>query len=158
MTLLLPFTVFITFCLGLITNVCCVLITIAFKVSGNERKCMISNKTYNLIHYILNCETRNCAVSSIHPLLIPDILSGSHFLLHDTTRHDTTGDAHVTQHWGAFANNCRWKAIQITYFCTCVGARACACTRVALIIQHATRMHYTVCGLSGSTTFFDFIS
>jgi hypothetical protein len=38
-----------------------------------------------------------------------------------------------------------------------VGARAlaCVCRRVALLIQHATRRHIAICGLSGSTTFFD---
>jgi hypothetical protein len=39
--------------------------------------------------------------------------------------------------------------------CVVVGARArtCACSRVALLIQHATHR-----GLSGSTIFFDIIS
>jgi hypothetical protein len=42
-----------------------------------------------------------------------------------------------------------------------VGAEAlvCACARVALLIQHATRMrHIAIWGLSGSTSFFDIIS
>ena len=53
------------------------------------------------------------------------------------------------------------EAIRITYFCVCVcvcvrecmcevvGARtlACACTRVALLIQHAMRRHITSCSL-----------
>ena len=30
--------------------------------------------------------------------------------------------------------------------------------RVALLIQHATRRHIVVCGLSGSTIFFDITS
>jgi hypothetical protein len=34
-------------------------------------------------------------------------------------------------------------------------ARVYACARVALLIQHATRMRQTVCELSGSTTFLD---
>ena len=34
-------------------------------------------------------------------------------------------------------------------------ARECACTRVTLLIQHATPMRRIVCGLSGTTTFFD---
>ena len=46
--------------------------------------------------------------------------------------------------------------------CVCVSvgarARACACARVALLIQSATRRHVAICGLSGSTTFFDIIS
>jgi hypothetical protein len=39
-----------------------------------------------------------------------------------------------------------------------VGARACACARVALIIQHATRRHIVICGLSGFTIFVNIIS
>jgi hypothetical protein len=39
------------------------------------------------------------------------------------------------------------------------GAQACACARVPLVIHHATRMpHIAICGLSGSTVFFDIIS
>jgi hypothetical protein len=38
--------------------------------------------------------------------------------------------------------------------CVCV----CACARVALIIQHATRRHIVICGLSGYTVFFHIIS
>ena len=73
---------------------------------------------------------------------------------------------------------CCGKAKSITYFCVCVYARAralgwvracvyvgvgaqawaCAYTRVALLIQHAPRRHIVICGLSGSTTFFDIIS
>jgi hypothetical protein len=30
----------------------------------------------------------------------------------------------------------------------------CACTRVALLIQHATRRHIAICSFSSSTTFF----
>jgi hypothetical protein len=43
--------------------------------------------------------------------------------------------------------------------CVCVGARAlaCACARVALLIQHATRRHIAICGLSESSIFFDYI-
>ena len=41
--------------------------------------------------------------------------------------------------------------------CVCVSVdareRACACARVALIIQHKTRRHVVICGLSGSTIF-----
>ena len=50
------------------------------------------------------------------------------------------------------------------YVCVCggervgMGARACACARVALIIQHATRHHTVICGISGSNIFFDIIS
>jgi hypothetical protein len=39
-----------------------------------------------------------------------------------------------------------------------VRALACACVRVALLIQYATRRHIAICGLSGSTTFLDIIS
>ena len=53
--------------------------------------------------------------------------------------------------------------------CVCVGVeggvvgaraleRACAFSHVALITQHATRHHAAICGLSGSTKFFDIIS
>jgi hypothetical protein len=37
-------------------------------------------------------------------------------------------------------------------------ARACACARVALLIQYATRGLHIFCGPSGSTIFFDIIS
>ena len=70
---------------------------------------------------------------------------------------------------------CHGKAVSITYLCVCVCGgecmllRACvcgggavllasACARVALLMQHATRMHLIVCGLSGSITFFEIIS
>jgi hypothetical protein len=43
--------------------------------------------------------------------------------------------------------------------CVCVllgaWARVCRCTRVALVMQHATRGHTVICGLSCSTTLFD---
>ena len=39
-----------------------------------------------------------------------------------------------------------------------VRTQAYARERVVLLIQHATRRHIVVCGLSGSTTFFDIIS
>jgi hypothetical protein len=63
-------------------------------------------------------------------------------------------------------NQCwRGKARSITYFNVCVRAhmgvvaRACACALVALLIQNAKRMrHIVICGVSGSTTFFDGIS
>ena len=61
---------------------------------------------------------------------------------------------------------CSGKAVSINYWCVCgawvsacvsVGARvralACACVRVALLIQHAKRRHIAICGLFGSTTF-----
>jgi hypothetical protein len=35
-----------------------------------------------------------------------------------------------------------------------VRALTCASTRVVLLIQHASRRHIVICGLSGSTTFF----
>jgi hypothetical protein len=40
-----------------------------------------------------------------------------------------------------------------------VGARAlaCACVRVALLVQRATRIHQIVSGISGSTRYFDII-
>jgi hypothetical protein len=43
--------------------------------------------------------------------------------------------------------------------CVDVGAlaRACACVRVALIIQHATQMLHINCSLSSSTTLFDVV-
>ena len=42
----------------------------------------------------------------------------------------------------------------------CVGAQAqaCACMRVALLIQHETLMRHIVCGFSGSTIIFDITS
>jgi hypothetical protein len=61
----------------------------------------------------------------------------------------------------------------LTYFCVCVrvrlsvsvcvlayvsadaGVLVCACAPVALLIQHSTRLHIAICGLSGSTIFFD---
>ena len=46
--------------------------------------------------------------------------------------------------------------------CVCMDARAraCACARVAVLIQHATRMRHIVFSFvaSGSTIFFDVIS
>ena len=46
--------------------------------------------------------------------------------------------------------------------CVCggLGTRAlpCACARVALLIQHATRRYIAICGLSGFTVFFDIFS
>jgi hypothetical protein len=60
--------------------------------------------------------------------------------------------------------------------CACACVRACArvcvdagvgvyartlayaCTSVDLLIQHATRRHIVICGLSGSIIFFDIIS
>jgi hypothetical protein len=39
-----------------------------------------------------------------------------------------------------------------------VRALACVYACVALLIQHATRRHNGICGLSGSTIFFDSIS
>ena len=39
-----------------------------------------------------------------------------------------------------------------------VGAGACACAYVALLIQHETRRHIVICRLSGSTIFFNIIS
>jgi len=45
---------------------------------------------------------------------------------------------------------CRGKAVIITYS---------ECVSVALVIQHAMRMHHSViCGLSGSTVCFHIIS
>jgi hypothetical protein len=79
----------------------------------------------------------------------------------------------------------RGKSINIIYFvlCVCVCARAwvhacacmhmrgyvfgcpaawvcaCACTRVVLLMQHETRMrHIVICGVFGSTIFFDITS
>ena len=43
--------------------------------------------------------------------------------------------------------------------CPAAWACACACTRVALLMQHETRMrHIVICGVSGSTIFFDIVS
>ena len=41
----------------------------------------------------------------------------------------------------------------------CVGARelACVLARVTLLIRHATLHHIVICGISGSTTFFDVV-
>jgi hypothetical protein len=41
----------------------------------------------------------------------------------------------------------------------CVGARelACVLARVTLLIRHATLRHIVICGISGSTTFFDVV-
>jgi len=49
-------------------------------------------------------------------------------------------------------HSCSEQAISITY-------SECVCVLVALGIQHAMRMRYTViCGLSGSAVFFHIIS
>jgi hypothetical protein len=44
--------------------------------------------------------------------------------------------------------------------CVLLGTRAqaYACASIALLIQHATRRNIAICGLSGSTIFFDIIS
>jgi hypothetical protein len=39
-----------------------------------------------------------------------------------------------------------------------VQGKACALVRVALLINHATRRHIAICGLSGSTKLFGIIS
>ena len=56
----------------------------------------------------------------------------------------------------------QWKSDNYYVFlCVCACARVdeCLCMRVALLIQHATRMrHVVICFPSGFTTFFDFIS
>ena len=57
-------------------------------------------------------------------------------------------------------HRCRGKGISITCSSACVcvcacagmGAGACACAHVALLIQHASRRHIVICGLSVSTT------
>ena len=57
----------------------------------------------------------------------------------------------------------------VTYLCVCVcvcmcvrarvvvvaRGRAYACALATLLIQHATRRHIVICGLSGSSKFFD---
>jgi hypothetical protein len=39
-----------------------------------------------------------------------------------------------------------------------VHGRGCLFARVALLIQHATRRHFAICGFSGLTMFFELIS
>jgi hypothetical protein len=53
----------------------------------------------------------------------------------------------------------RARLIMCLHACVSVGAqaRACACIRVSILIQHATHMRCIVYGLSGSTSF-DMIS
>ena len=49
--------------------------------------------------------------------------------------------------------------MSITFpMCVYARARACACARVALLIQRASHMRHIVCDLSYSTTFFDIMS
>jgi hypothetical protein len=66
----------------------------------------------------------------------------------------------------------REKAINLTNFCACAFVYMCVCVcvgvdaqslafgyaHVALIIQNVTRRHVPVCGLFGSTVFFDITS
>jgi hypothetical protein len=62
-----------------------------------------------------------------------------------------TGNVHITWHWGTFANHWSRGKLKALYISVCVracrwpGAWACecACARVALLIQHATRMRHT---------------
>jgi hypothetical protein len=69
-----------------------------------------------------------------------------------------TRNVHVTQHWCAFTKPLlQWKNNKYCIFLS-LGARACACARVFLLIQHTTRLRCVVCGRSGSTTCFDIIS
>ena len=42
--------------------------------------------------------------------------------------------------------------------CVCARERTCVCAHVALVIQHATRRHIVICGLSDYIIFFDVIS
>ena len=47
-------------------------------------------------------------------------------------------------------HGCVWVGV-----CMGARARACACARVALLVQHATRRHIVIFGLSDSTICFD---
>jgi hypothetical protein len=47
---------------------------------------------------------------------------------------------------------------QVLHISVGARARACACARVVLLIQLATRRQTVICGPSGSTTIFDIIS
>ena len=69
---------------------------------------------------------------------------------------NNTGNVRVTQYWVAFTKRLlSWKSNKSYIFlCMCarvrLGARAWACSRVALLIQDATRRHIVFCDLSGS--------
>ena len=58
--------------------------------------------------------------------------------------------------------NMRVREFVCVCVCMCVGvgirARTCACERVALLIQYATRRRHIACGIFGSDIFFDVIS
>jgi hypothetical protein len=82
----------------------------------------------------------------------------------------TWGDRYfsrLSQQYRQYTNNVILRRVQkklllwirnkyYTLLCASVGARqqACGCAYVSLLIQHAIRRHFVICGLSESTTLF----
>jgi hypothetical protein len=70
-------------------------------------------------------------------------------------RRNKRGNVRMTSHWDASTKPALPRKVYYyiflcmcacvcAYICVWLGARACACVRVGLIIQHATRMHHVV--------------
>jgi hypothetical protein len=85
-----------------------------------------------------------------------------------STRLNKRGNVRITYHEAHLRNSCCLEKNNRYYIfvCVCVGGgrvglwagRVLACAQVVLQVQHATRRIIVICGLSGSTAFFDIFS